>query len=137
IPAGPVSLAGGRDGLATVRVADFLAALDALAQVDEVSLLAAPDAVLRATAPTSTPPEPRGPDCEDLEPAPAGVIRGRVVTEGSSGAEQPVAGVLVTPLNVAVASVTTASDGSFLLSGLPEGHVSLRLERDGFHALET
>jgi phage tail sheath protein FI len=33
--------------------------------------------------------------------------------------------------------VTSGGDGGFLLTGLPEGQVSLRLERAGFHLLET
>ena len=134
---GPQALTGGRDGLATVTVADFQRALDALAAVDEVSLLAAPDAVLRAAVPEATPPLEREPDCEDLEPMPAGVIRGRAVTVEEDGSEQPVAGVVVTPLSAAAASVTSGGDGGFTLVGLPEAQVSLRLERDGFHTLET
>jgi hypothetical protein len=137
VATGPLALTGGRDGLATVTMADFLLALDALAEVDEVSLLAAPDVVLRAAALETMPPTPRGPDCENLEPMPAGVIRGLVVTASDDGDNEPVAGVTVTPLSAAVASVTSAGDGRFTLTGLPEGQVSLRLERAAFYLLET
>jgi Bacteriophage tail sheath protein len=137
VTAAPQALTGGRDGLVTARVDDFLLALEVMAEVDEVSLLAAPDAVLRAVVPEATPPAPREPDCENLEPMPAGVIRGLVVTPGEDGGDQPVAGAHVTPLSASAASVTSGADGGFRLAGLPEGHVGLRLERDGFHMLET
>ncbi len=126
-------LAGGRDGLATVAASDFLAALDALAEVSEISLLAAPDVVLRAApAPVAT-PLPRPVDCDDVEPLPPGQIAGRVVTpEGA-----PLRGVRVQPLGVNAGAANTPADGSFRFENLPLAQIALRFDRTGYLSLET
>lgn len=132
----PRSLTGGRDGLATVGRAHFLGALEALGLVDEVSVLAAPDLVLEAEAPEAQPPLLRQVCCENLDPPPTGVIRGLVVTT-DDGTIQPIGNVVVTPISAPGASEQTGSDGTFTLTGLPEGQVTLRLERAGFFVLES
>jgi uncharacterized protein len=59
---GKLQLEGGSDGApgaTAVATEDFLAALDALGQVDEVAILCCPDAVAQASPPlTPTPPPP-------------------------------------------------------------------------------
>lgn len=143
-PADRLPLTGGHDGLAkmvgdtlkTVEKADFLAALDVLAKVDEVSLLAAPDLVLRAEPPTralrtSAPTVP----CDVLEPPPKGQLHGQVRELHEDGAE--LAGVNVRILERAVAAVQTDANGKFALEELPVGRVTLLLEREGYYSLEV
>jgi hypothetical protein len=134
----PLPLTSGQDGLSTVTKDHFLAALDCLAQVDEISLLAAPDVVLRVEAPAlPLHPGARGANCSSLEPLPKGRIRGKVITVGPDGAPMPVADVTITPLNASAASVYSHVDGTFELAGLPVEQISLRLVRAGFFLLET
>ncbi len=128
-------LTGGRDGLAGVRPADFLAGLDALARVDEVSLLAAPDVVLVATSPLPAPGRTLPPQCTDMHP-PQGRLFGQAIELTEAGT-LPVAGVTVAAVNTAATPVVTAGDGSFALQNLPVGLVTLRLHKDGYHPLET
>jgi hypothetical protein len=128
-------LTGGQDGLAGVRPADFLAGLDALARVDEVSLLAAPDVVLVAVPPPPTPGRTLPPQCADIHP-PQGRLLGQVVELSEAGAIL-LTGVTVEAVNTSATPVVTAGDGSFTLQNLPLGLVTLRLHKDGYHPLET
>lgn len=127
-------LSGGKDGLATAGEQHFLAALQVLEKVDEVSMLAAPDVVLQPEAP----PAPRRPDvpplsCEILEPPPEGKLAGVVLEEGSDTALGGVRIVLVG----GSASTTTDTSGAFLLENLPVGRVTLLLSRDGYYEREV
>jgi phage tail sheath protein FI len=126
---------GGRDGLATVDKADFLAGLAALEKIDEVSLLAVPDVVLQVEQPQPTPSAPVPLTCDDLNP-PQGQLRGKVLVSSTSE-ETPLVGVTVRPLNTAAPQTVSGPDGTFTLTSLPVGLVTLRLEKDGFHSLET
>ncbi|MEV6304243.1 phage tail sheath C-terminal domain-containing protein [Actinoplanes sp. NPDC051861] len=67
----PVRLEGGHDGLAALRPEhlgeDGLAALD---EVDEIGIVAIPD-IMRAPVTEPVFRDPPGPDCRDLDPAPA------------------------------------------------------------------
>lgn len=126
-------LTGGRDGLATVGTDDFLAALGALGEVSEISLLAAPDAVLRAAPTPAAAPLAWPADCDDVEPLPPGQISGQVVTpEGA-----PLRGVRVQPLGVNAGAVNTPADGSFHFANLPLAQIALRFDRPGYLPLET
>ncbi|MBI5958672.1 MAG: phage tail sheath subtilisin-like domain-containing protein [Chloroflexi bacterium] len=133
IPVDNLPLSGGLDGIATVGADDFLDAVAALADISEVSLLAAPDIVLRAE------PEPnpllllRPVDCTVLDPLPPGKIEGTVVDP--TGA--PVRGVRVQPIGVNIAAVNTPANGSFALQNLPLSQIILRFERDGYESLEA
>lgn len=127
-------LSAGSDGLSTVNKTHFLTGLAALADVDEVSLLAAPDLVLppqelpqnaRAQSPASS--------CEVIAPPPAGRLRGLVTEEDNT----PVAGVQVVSLGQALPPTFSDNDGKFQLTGLPVGQVSLLLTRSGYHDLEV
>ena len=126
---------GGRDGLAAVTKQDFLDGLAELARVDEVSLLAAPDLVLQVAPAQAVFSAPAPPSCHDLEP-PRGVLHGQVWVAGVD-AETPLAGVTVQALGVSGAATTTAADGTFTLASLPVGLVTVRLDRAGYHGLET
>lgn len=127
---------GGRDGLATVSASDFLAGLATLEAVDEVSLLAAPDAVLSVSAPPQPDEIPaQAANCAELDP-PNGELRG-LVLDGSAADETPLAGVTVVAPGTLAASQVTAADGLFLLSTLPVGLVTLRLQKAGYAAIET
>ncbi len=134
----PVALHSGQDGLSTVTKDDFLTALDCLAQIDEISLLAAPDVVLKPEGPSQPlPTNARGPDCSSLDHLPKGQIRGIIFTQAQDGTDAPVPDVTITPLNASAASVYSQTDGTFTLTGLPVEQISLRLVRDGFYPLET
>ncbi|HMN27368.1 MAG TPA: phage tail sheath subtilisin-like domain-containing protein, partial [Caldilineaceae bacterium] len=127
---------GGRDGLATIDKNDFLAGLATFEGVDEVSILAAPDAVLNVAAPAAAGESPAQPaNCAELNP-PNGKLAG-VVLDASRDEDRPLAGVTVVAPGTLAASQTTGADGRFLLTTLPVGLVTLRLQKAGFSALET
>jgi hypothetical protein len=133
-PGQPQRLTGGRDGLATVDKADHLAALALFEAVDEISVLAAPDLVLRATPETlELAAPPKAMPCKLPEAPPAGRLIG-LVTEAGTGA--PLAGVRVTSRDVETRAALTAADGTFTLAGLPLGQAALRLAKAGYTALE-
>ena len=152
-------LSSGHDGLATVAPDDFLAGLDELALVDEVSLLAAPDLVLRAEAAPARRRARRPSDpCQVLEELPTGQIFGAVLERmtvnddlqdrldelaGSCGpldaeVEQgiPLAGVEVSVLESDELPVVADGCGRFTLTNLPHGRLTLLFHRDGYHDLE-
>lgn len=140
-----VPLSGGDDGLAamakttlrTVGKDSFVAALDALAQVDEVSLLAAPDLVLRPGTPVPKPrPVSVTDPCRVLEAPPKGRLVGQVL-EHRAGGHVPLALVDVRVLERAAATLKTDAFGKFELQSLPVGRVTLLLERAGYHSLEV
>ena len=124
----------GSDGLATVNKTHFLAGLAALADVDEVSLLAAPDLVLPPQElPQNARAQSPAPSCELIAPPPAGRLRGLVTEEDNT----PVAGVQVVSLGQALPPTYSDNEGKFQLTGLPVGQVSLLLIRAGYHDLEV
>jgi uncharacterized protein len=135
VPVERLALSGGRDGLAGITKNDFLAGLDALAEVDEVSILAAPDAVLQLVTPAAVRTPQQRTSCDDLDP-PVGRLAGRVVERTDAG-DAALHGVTVTPANTAASSVVTDAAGHFTLINLPVGLVSLRLEKDGYLPLDT
>ena len=132
-PVDNLPLSGGLDGIATVDADDCLEAVNALADISEVSLLAAPDIVLRAA------PEPRPRmllrpvDCAVLDPLPPGKIQGTLVNP----AGEPIRGARVEPVGVNISAVNTPADGSFWLQNLPLSQITLRFERDGYESLEV
>jgi hypothetical protein len=78
---GQVSLTGGTDGLAQATVQDFTGGLDdlrglrLLEAIDEVSILAVPDAVFREPAAPPPPPPPPPDPCDGFpQPKPAGAV---------------------------------------------------------------
>jgi phage tail sheath protein FI len=72
----PVTLAGGRDGLSNVTARDFIGAdsdfrgLRVLEEVNEVGILAAPDAVNTGQAALTMPAQPAGDPCQPPLPQP-------------------------------------------------------------------
>lgn len=72
----PVTLAGGRDGLSAVTPRDFIGAdgdfrgLRVLEEVDEIAILAAPDAVNTGQADLTMPAQPAGDPCQPPLPQP-------------------------------------------------------------------
>jgi uncharacterized protein len=157
--AGRLPLSGGHDGLATVDKDDFRAGLEKLALEDEVSLLAAPDLVLRAAATPARRRAARREDpCQTLAGLPAGQLYGAVLERKAvddslqarldelapvcgpfqAEVEQgiPLAGVTVRVLESDMAPVTTDACGRFSLASLPLGRVTLLMHRDGYHDLE-
>ena len=126
---------GGRDGLATLTRADFSAALDRLAEIDEISVLAAPDIVLRAE-PQAEPLDPpmRPNDCLKPEALPDGILTG-VVLDIETG--NPVKGALIRSLQIEGRTTVAAADGTFTLTGLPLGQVDIRIEFAGYTTLEA
>lgn len=132
----PVRLAGGRDGVARVGAADYLRALEAVAEVDDVALVAAPDLTLAAAvSEPSAPPEPPPVDCTVMRAPPPGRLVGRVV-DASSGAERGLANVRV---EVAAADQRPIwrPDGRFEVTGLEVGLATLRLTKPGYRPLDT
>lgn len=135
VPGAPMAFAGGRNGLATAGKTQFLEALKQLEKVDEVSVLCAPDLVLRAAEEAPEPQPPLSGDlCHRPDPLPKGQVRGRVVAAGTDDA---VRGVQVTSPDAPMRSVITGADGTFLLEGLPVGQAALVLAKTGFIALEV
>lgn len=131
----PRNLSGGANGLATVTRHDFLEALRVFEKIDEISVLAAPDLVLQATPPA---PEiaPKLPDdlCHIPEALPVGVVNG-IVRQAGDGV--PVAGVRVSSADASTRAAITAADGTFTLTGLPLGQVTLHLDKLGYSALDV
>ena len=133
-----LQLTDGQDGLTTVDKDDFLAGLAALETVDEVSLLIAPDVVLRAEAPapgrravTATSP------CDVLAPPPGGQLKGLVLEQRGESDDIPISGVRVRVLGSTSRPAVTDADGEFTLTGLPIAQVTLLFERDGYYNLEV
>ena len=133
---GPLS--GGADGLTLVGAREFHRGLQTSQGVDEISLVAAPDLVLRTALPPSRPPVPPPPPaCVSLELAPLGIVFGRVVTRSEgAGEDRPVAGVQVVDATSG-RRATTDAGGEFVLDGLGPELVTLRLEKEGFEVLEV
>jgi phage tail sheath protein FI len=135
-PADRLPLTGGRDGLATVTRDHYLSALDDLARVDEVSLLAAPDLVLRPRPASLVERAAVVADpCKSLAPPPRGRLQGIVLT--ADDAAQPIAGARVRAVGAPTSPTITAADGRFELSNLPLGRVTLVVTREGFVESET
>lgn len=131
----PLRFLGGRDGLATVTRTHLVEALDELAEVDEISVLAAPDLVLIAE-PEFAPLAPLLPDepCKLAEPLPRGVLEGLVV-DAESGA--PIVGARISSSDVLIRAVLSDATGQFVLTGLPLGQVRVRVEKSGFTSLDA
>lgn len=127
------ALAGGRDGVTTLDGAQYLAALDAIAQAEEVALVAAPDLVLVAGDSTpATAPAPVARDCCDLAPAPLGRLQGLVV-DAETGA--PVAAATVEATATAIHATTDAA-GRFTLAPLPLALLTIRVTKPGYELAE-
>ncbi|MFZ5961675.1 phage tail sheath C-terminal domain-containing protein [Thalassococcus sp. BH17M4-6] len=134
-PGAPRAFAGGANGLASSGKAQFLAALEVLERIDEVSVLCAPDLVLQADAEGDAPEPPLSGDlCHIPAALPRGQVRGQVVAAGSG---LPVAGVQITSPEAATRSAVSQVDGSFLLDGLPVGQATLSFGKTGFVAREV
>jgi len=138
------ALMGGRDGLATVSRDHYVAmALPALAKVNEVSFLAAPDLVLQGAVEAVSRDFPAAIDCQILDATPQGQING-IVQHADSSVPQPIAGVTVQYRRsagdvVAVGTVTATTDhnGAFAMTGMPVGAVTLLFQRAGYLDLEV
>ncbi len=127
-------LHAGSDGLTSVSKTHFLTGLAALAGVDEISLLAAPDLVLPPQElPQNARAQSPAPSCEIIAPPPAGRLHGLVTEEDNT----PVAGVQVVALGQALPLTFSDNEGKFQLASLPVGQVSLLLTRPGYHDLEA
>ncbi len=134
-PGLPRFLHGGADGLATVTRQNFLSALNVLEKIDEISLLAAPDLVLQAAPPaTEIAALPPADLCHIAEPLPVGVVNGVV---RRAGEDISVAGVRVSTADASSRAAITAENGSFTLTGLPLGQISLHLDEPDYSALEV
>ncbi len=123
--AGDFALSGGTDGLKAQGEADWLAALNAQARIDEIALVAAPDLV-RQTLVVREPleaPRPRPNLCHLPEARPLGNVAARVI---DAETELPIQDVRI---EVAGEGVSAPSDaaGKFLLIGITAGLVELRL----------
>lgn len=129
-PGTPLQLSRGRDGLAEIVAADFLAALERFETIDEIAVLAAPDAVLRAV---SDEPEPSpvlpGSPCKLLEPPAKGMLRGIVIDAGEG---VPVRAARITTTDPNVTPALTDAGGLFTLHGLAPGQATVRIDRAGY-----
>jgi uncharacterized protein len=98
--------------------------------VEEISVLAAPDLVLRAEAEPDRldPPMPDDP-CATPAPLPRGVLVG-IVTDSDTG--DPAVGVRVSSRDVLTRTALTGPGGAFTLTGLPVGQVGVRLQKAGY-----
>lgn len=92
-----------------------------LAAPDAVAVPEAPRPVVRAEGTVSS--------CTKIESPPAGRLLGRVLEAGTQ--DVPLAAVKVAVLGGTV-QATTDTDGTFRLTGLPVGRVSLLLSKDGY-----
>jgi hypothetical protein len=136
-------LIGGRDGLATVNRDQYVAmALPALAKVNEVSFLAAPDLVLQGIPELLSRDFLTDVDCQILDAVPQGKISG-IVRDANSTFPQPIAGVAVHYRRgsgdaVAVGTTTATTDhiGAFAMTGMPVGAVTLLFQRVDYMDLE-
>ena len=134
-PGMPLAFEGGTDGLRDIGRTQFSQALARLADVDEISVLAAPDLVLRATTePAPLDPPLRPNDCIRPEPLPGGILSG-VVLDAETDA--PIGGARVTSLDIEGRAALTGGDGTFVLLGLPLGQVDIRIARDGYTSLDV
>jgi hypothetical protein len=123
--------------LESIGRADYLAAVAQVARLDEVSLVAAPDLVLQNQNPPPAQDEPaEAVDCTDLSPPEPGRLQARVVEVDLLGHEQPLPGVAVDVTGPG-GRATTGADGTFSLTGLALGLVTVRLAKPGFESLET
>lgn len=133
---GSYALGGGTNGLTDIRARDFIEALTAIATLDEVALIAAPDLVLPDQAPpVPVPPAPKSLDCTDLTPPSDHLIAGQVVYVDDSGADVPLEGVTI---DIAGEDRLLTSDesGTFSATGVSPGILNLRLIKQGFEPLE-
>lgn len=138
---GVFSLSGGTDGLTSVNVNTYLSALPAIARLNEVALIAAPDLVLPDTqpAPLDDAPIDDPVDCANLDPPREGRLFG-VVTTGDlpddPGSGRPLVGVDVDIAGLG-GRATTDADGWFAVEGIDLGLVTVRLTRAGYEPLEA
>jgi hypothetical protein len=133
---GLFGLRGGTDGLEDTTKRTWLDVLDRVAGLTEAALVAAPDLVLADTvAPPVSSTPPAVVDCADLRPPPQGHLRGTVTEFDPHGVERPLGGVTVDVTGPGGLTVT-AADGSFTLSDIDEGLVTLRLTRQGYEPVE-
>ena len=134
-PGLPLTFAGGKDGLVSLRKGHVLAALDRLGLVDEIAVLAAPDLVLAdpGEAFALSDPLPYFP-CRSLDAPPDGVLNGLVV-DADTGA--PLSRARVTSQGGPAAAVLTDAQGAFLMTGLAEGQASIRIEKEGWLPLDA
>ena len=125
----------GSDGLTDIAPSHYRKALEELARVDEVSLLAAPDLVFHEDDPVRAPaPPPPLLDCASLEAPAQGSVIG-VVTSVENGRQLTVAGVRVRETQTR-REVVSGADGRFELDGLPVGLVQLLLEKADYEVRE-
>lgn len=133
---GSFDLSGGTDGLEDMSAAPWLDVLDAVRHVTDAAMVAAPDLVLaQAALPRAPGAAPVAEDCRNLVPRPLGHLPGIVTGVDADGAEVPLAGVAVDAAGPGGVAVTDAA-GTFALSGIEEGLVTLRLSRTGFEPVE-
>lgn len=132
-------LVGGANGLRTLNLFDYIGTpqgdvygLAALAEIDEVSLLAMPDLTIRPQAP---PPSRRAPH-RSIEECALDTPTTRITVQGvvkDAETEQPLAGVAVRANDgLAVHTTETAGDGSFVLPDLLPGNIELVFNLTGY-----
>lgn len=122
------SLTGGLDGVSTISAQHYLRALKNLATVDDISIVAAPDLVLRAEEGRKPVSQaiPQKIDCRALLAPLKGLIFG-IVTNGTV----PVTGVAITDAGTGQ-RVISDGHGHFLLRNLDISLRTLRFEKAGF-----
>lgn len=127
-----LALQYGKNGLRNLSAEHFKSAINSLALIDEVSIVAAPDLVFSETLTRSASSIylPQVHDCAALLAPDAGWILGRV-----SDGEVNLANVNVTDAESGL-SVKTSANGEFHFDSLPLSLRTLRIEKQGFRDLE-
>lgn len=133
---GTYVLGGGSEGLEDISRTTWIEVLSRLADLDDAAMVAAPDLVLPDVTPAPAPGAPAPTvDCSDLAPRPLGHLSGVVTVVGSRGDDVPLAGVEVDVAGPGGFAVT-GPDGTFALSEIEEGLLTLRLRKPGYEPLE-
>lgn len=127
-----VPLGGGRDGVSGITAQHYIQALQGVARIEDIGIVAAPDLVL-STAERQIPVSqvnPKPHDCRALLAPLKRVILGRVSDGGTA-----LAGVAVTDVGSAQRAISDG-DGLFQLKNLDIGLCTLRFEKSGYNREE-
>ena len=65
-----------------------------------------------------------------------GAVTGRVLARADTGAPLPARSATVSIVGLSVAITTSASDGRYILEGVPTGYVTVRVRLDGYRMAE-
>ncbi|WP_350282052.1 phage tail sheath C-terminal domain-containing protein [Nitrosomonas sp.] len=121
-------LAGGLDGVSAIASRHYLRALQDLARIEDIGIVAAPDLVLgsRQNQVPVSQVIPKPHDCRSLQAPGKRLIFGQVSDGG-----KPVAGVAITDIGSGQ-RVISDSDGLFRIDNLDIGLCTLRFEKGGY-----